>query len=161
MACPYPPIKGLAMPIYAYRCESCGHAQDVLQRLSDPLLTVCPACGAPTYRKQLTAAGFQLKGSGWYATDFRGGATSAKPEGESEGKAESGDTAKEGAGAADKKPGDAVGKPAAGADAKPAATPQSAGATPPPPASAPAGGAAASPPSSAAARPAGGPTPSA
>ena len=68
------------MPIYAYRCESCGHAQDVLQKLSDPLLTVCPACGQPTYRKQLTAAGFQLKGSGWYVTDFRGGNTGAKAE---------------------------------------------------------------------------------
>jgi putative FmdB family regulatory protein len=63
------------MPIYAYRCESCGHAKDVLQKLSDPLLTVCPACGADAFRKQLTAAGFQLKGSGWYVTDFRGGAT--------------------------------------------------------------------------------------
>lgn len=61
------------MPIYAYRCESCGHAADVLQKMSDPVLTVCPACGADTYRKQLTAAGFQLKGSGWYVTDFRGG----------------------------------------------------------------------------------------
>lgn len=61
------------MPIYAYRCESCGHAQDVLQKMSDPVLTVCPACGAPRYVKQLTAAGFQLKGSGWYVTDFRGG----------------------------------------------------------------------------------------
>jgi putative FmdB family regulatory protein len=61
------------MPIYAYRCAACGHAQDVLQKLSDPVLTVCPACGASAYAKQLTAAGFQLKGSGWYATDFRDG----------------------------------------------------------------------------------------
>jgi putative FmdB family regulatory protein len=61
------------MPIYAYRCQSCGHAKDVLQKVSDPLLTVCPACGAETFRKQLTAAGFQLKGSGWYVTDFKGG----------------------------------------------------------------------------------------
>lgn len=61
------------MPIYAYRCESCGATKDVLQKLSDPVLTVCPACGAETFRKQLTAAGFQLKGSGWYATDFKGG----------------------------------------------------------------------------------------
>jgi putative FmdB family regulatory protein len=59
------------MPIYAYRCSNCGHAQDVLQRMSDPVLTVCPACGQPTYVKQVTAAGFQLKGSGWYVTDFR------------------------------------------------------------------------------------------
>ena len=61
------------MPIYAYRCGTCGHAQDVLQKISDPLLTVCPACGASTYEKQVTAAGFQLKGSGWYVTDFRDG----------------------------------------------------------------------------------------
>lgn len=63
------------MPIYAYKCESCGHGQDVLQKISDPVLTDCPRCGASTYRKQLTAAGFQLKGSGWYVTDFRGGSS--------------------------------------------------------------------------------------
>jgi putative FmdB family regulatory protein len=68
------------MPIYAYRCEACGHAKDVLQKVSDPLLTVCPACGEPAFRKQLTAAGFQLKGSGWYVTDFKGGNNAAKPE---------------------------------------------------------------------------------
>lgn len=62
------------MPIYAYRCESCGAQKDHLQKMSDAPLTDCPSCGAPTYRKQLTAAGFQLKGSGWYATDFKGGA---------------------------------------------------------------------------------------
>ena len=67
------------MPIYAYRCESCGHAKDVLQKLSDLILSVCPACGADTFRKQVTAAGFQLKGSGWYVTDFKGGATSVPP----------------------------------------------------------------------------------
>jgi putative FmdB family regulatory protein len=61
------------MPIYAYRCASCGHAKDVLQKLSDPVLTTCPACGQAAFAKQLTAAGFQLKGSGWYVTDFRGG----------------------------------------------------------------------------------------
>lgn len=65
------------MPIYAYKCESCGAAKDVLQKISDPALTDCPACGQPTLRKQLTAAGFQLKGSGWYVTDFRGGASGA------------------------------------------------------------------------------------
>jgi putative FmdB family regulatory protein len=65
------------MPIYAYKCASCGHAKDVLQKISDPQLTVCPACGAATFQKQVTAAGFQLKGSGWYATDFKGGSTSA------------------------------------------------------------------------------------
>lgn len=63
------------MPIYAYKCESCGHAKDVLQKISDPVLTQCPACGADAFRKQVTAAGFQLKGSGWYVTDFRGGNT--------------------------------------------------------------------------------------
>ena len=61
------------MPIYAYRCSNCGHAKDVLQKISDPVLTVCPECGQTTYVKQVTAAGFQLKGSGWYVTDFRGG----------------------------------------------------------------------------------------
>ncbi|AVT13552.1 MULTISPECIES: FmdB family zinc ribbon protein [Paracidovorax] len=61
------------MPIYAYKCGSCGHAKDVLQKISDAPLTVCPACGAETFTKQVTAAGFQLKGSGWYVTDFRGG----------------------------------------------------------------------------------------
>ncbi|SHN36020.1 putative regulatory protein, FmdB family [Duganella sacchari] len=61
------------MPIYAYRCEACGFAKDVLQKISDPQLTVCPSCGKESFKKQLTAAGFQLKGSGWYVTDFRGG----------------------------------------------------------------------------------------
>jgi putative FmdB family regulatory protein len=61
------------MPIYAYRCEACGHAKDVLQKMSDPVLTTCPSCGAESFKKQITAAGFQLKGSGWYATDFKGG----------------------------------------------------------------------------------------
>ena len=60
------------MPIYAYKCASCGHAKDVLQKISDPALTDCPECGKATFSKQLTAAGFQLKGSGWYATDFKG-----------------------------------------------------------------------------------------
>jgi len=65
------------MPIYAYRCDACGHAKDVLQKMSDAPLTDCPACGAPAFKKQLTAAGFQLKGSGWYVTDFRGGSGGA------------------------------------------------------------------------------------
>jgi putative FmdB family regulatory protein len=65
------------MPIYAYMCESCGHRQDVLQKVSDPVLSKCPACAASSFVKQVTAAGFQLKGSGWYATDFRGGAPAA------------------------------------------------------------------------------------
>jgi putative FmdB family regulatory protein len=61
------------MPIYAYRCASCGHSRDVLQKMSDPVLTTCPVCGVDQFQKQVTAAGFQLKGSGWYATDFKGG----------------------------------------------------------------------------------------
>jgi len=65
------------MPIYAYLCEACGHAKDVLQKMSDPVLTTCPSCGAESFKKQVTAAGFQLKGSGWYVTDFRGGSGGA------------------------------------------------------------------------------------
>ncbi|MEY3510944.1 MAG: hypothetical protein RJA56_1600 [Pseudomonadota bacterium] len=65
------------MPIYAYQCGSCGHAKDVLQKMSDAPLTNCPACGADTFNKRLTAPGFQLKGSGWYVTDFKGGASAA------------------------------------------------------------------------------------
>ena len=60
------------MPIYEYRCETCGHQDDHLQKVSEPQLSVCPACNKPTYKKMLSAAGFQLKGSGWYATDFKG-----------------------------------------------------------------------------------------
>jgi putative FmdB family regulatory protein len=88
------------MPIYAYRCEACDFAKDVLQKISDAQLTDCPSCGKPTFKKQVTAAGFQLKGTGWYATDFRGGANatsatgaaSAKDAGES-GKSAAADTA--------------------------------------------------------------------
>lgn len=112
------------MPIYAYKCSSCGHAEDVLQKMSDDPLTVCPGCGAAAYQKQVTAAGFQLKGSGWYATDFRDNGkkpAAAKPEGEP------------------------AAKPAAdaGAESKPqaapaAATPAAATPAAPPPAPAPA-----------------------
>jgi putative FmdB family regulatory protein len=73
------------MPIYAYKCSSCGHTQDVLQKVSDALLTDCPECQAATFSKQLTAAGFQLRGSGWYQTDFKNG--SAKPKDTAEAKA--------------------------------------------------------------------------
>jgi putative FmdB family regulatory protein len=65
------------MPIYAYRCDECGFAKDVLQKVSDPVLTVCPSCGKSSFKKQVTAAGFQLKGTGWYVTDFRGGSAPA------------------------------------------------------------------------------------
>lgn len=73
------------MPIYAYRCAACGYQKDALQKLSDPPLTQCPECGQETFSKQVTAAGFQLKGSGWYVTDFRGGnnpAAATKPAGD-------------------------------------------------------------------------------
>ena len=65
------------MPIYEYRCNACGHQEEHLQKVSEAPLSVCPACGKPEYRKLLSAAGFQLKGTGWYATDFKGG--SKKP----------------------------------------------------------------------------------
>jgi putative FmdB family regulatory protein len=65
------------MPIYAYRCEECGFTKDVLQKISDAPLTECPSCAKSTFKKQLTAAGFQLKGTGWYATDFRNSGASA------------------------------------------------------------------------------------
>ena len=65
------------MPIYEYRCSSCGFQKEYLQKLSDPVLTDCPECGKQTFSKMLSAAGFQLKGSGWYATDFRN--SGAKP----------------------------------------------------------------------------------
>ena len=80
------------MPIYAYKCGSCGQAKDVLQKISDAPLTVCPACGAEAFSKQVTAAGFQLKGSGWYVTDFRGGSggsSAPAAEAKSESKTES------------------------------------------------------------------------
>ena len=104
------------MPIYAYRCTNCGHAQDVLQKMSDPVLTVCPACGQPTYAKQVTAAGFQLKGSGWYVTDFRGDGKGGK-----KADAASGDDAKPAT--ADAKGDAAAPAPAAAGDAKAAPSP--------------------------------------
>ena len=71
------------MPIYAYACSDCGLQKDVMQKMSDAPLTTCPECGKETFTKQLTAAGFQLKGSGYYATDFKNGSkpkTESKPE---------------------------------------------------------------------------------
>jgi putative FmdB family regulatory protein len=99
------------MPIYAYRCDACGHAKDVLQKMSDPLLTVCPACGAAAFSKQVTAAGFQLKGSGWYVTDFRdgGGGKAAEPAAAAKSDASAPATAK----------GDGTATPAAAATAAP------------------------------------------
>ena len=120
------------MPIYAYRCNACGHAQDVLQKISDDVLTVCPACGAAGFVKQVTAAGFQLKGSGWYVTDFRGGNTAGKEavkDGAAEGAKDAGkpgaaEATKDAAPAADKSPAAAPAKAAEAA--KPAAAPAAA-----------------------------------
>ena len=113
------------MPIYAYRCAACGHAKDVLQKMSDSRLTVCPACGAPEFVKQLTAAGFQLKGSGWYVTDFRGDAK-AKEGKPAEGAADDakGGTPKAG----ESSPGDTVKADAGGAEASKGAGPAGAAA---------------------------------
>ena len=80
------------MPIYAYRCARCGHELDALQKLSEPVLVDCPACGEPALAKKLTAPGFQLKGSGWYQTDFRQGSKPAtadkKPDAKADAKSE-------------------------------------------------------------------------
>lgn len=73
------------MPIYAYKCSACGHAKDVLQKISDAPLSVCPECGQSTFSKQVTAAGFQLKGSGWYVTDFRNNGSGNSSNGSSSG----------------------------------------------------------------------------
>ena len=101
------------MPIYAYRCETCGHAKDVIQKFSDTPLSVCPSCGAETFRKQLSAPSFQLKGSGWYVTDFRDGGKKADKSSDK---------------SADKAADASAAAATSGADAKPAA--DGAGATP-------------------------------
>jgi|SRR4051812_36784422 putative FmdB family regulatory protein len=112
------------MPIYAYRCATCGHAKDVLQKMSDPLLTVCPSCGASTFVKQVTAAGFQLKGSGWYVTDFRGGDTSSKPkEGDAKGDTKTDAPKPDAAAAPVATPAKTESAPAAAPAASPAAAP--------------------------------------
>ena len=125
------------MPIYAYRCTTCGHAQDMLRKISDPPLSVCPACGAATFVKQVTAAGFQLKGSGWYVTDFRGDKKSAKA-GEGDAAPASEGKAAEGGAAAtngkDTTKGDAAkSEPAAAPAPAPAAAPAAAPAPTTPP----------------------------
>ena len=75
------------MPIYEYLCDACGHGLEIMQKLSDPLLTDCPVCNKPQLKKRISAAGFQLKGSGWYATDFKNGGkkSEAKSESKSDG----------------------------------------------------------------------------
>ena len=119
------------MPIYAYKCATCGHADDVMQKMSDAALTKCPKCGAETYAKQLTAPGFALKGSGWYVTDFRDGKKpeSAKP-------------------AADGAKTDGAKTDASKTDAKPAATESATSTTAAPAAAAPAPAASAPKPAS-------------
>ena len=72
------------MPIYEYRCSDCGFQKEFIQKMSDAPHTVCPECGKETFSKMLSAAGFQLKGGGWYATDFKGNGSSPKPKKEAE-----------------------------------------------------------------------------
>lgn len=119
-----------AMPIYAYRCDTCGYQKEVLRKLSDPLLSVCPSCQAETFRKQLTAAGFQLKGSGWYVTDFRGDKASRKGDGVEKA---NGDEKGDGKGDANGKPAEAAPAASDGAGkAAPAPAGKSAEAAPSP-----------------------------
>jgi putative FmdB family regulatory protein len=83
------------MPIYEYRCSACGHELEALQKITESPLTSCPSCRAEALTKLVSAAGFQLKGSGWYATDFRNGSKPAKPEAKADGKTDAKpDTAK-------------------------------------------------------------------
>jgi putative FmdB family regulatory protein len=72
------------MPIYEYQCSACGHTLDALQKFSEPLLTVCPACSQPTLGKLVSAPSFQLKGTGWYATDFKTQPAASKPANETQ-----------------------------------------------------------------------------
>ena len=122
------------MPIYAYRCESCGFGKDVLQKMSDPQLTQCPECGKDTFRKQVTAAGFQLKGSGWYVTDFRGGnggaSAPAKPDANDGPNANSGENAAAGNEGAAKSDTDSANGTAASGSTGAAATPAAPAAAP-------------------------------
>jgi putative FmdB family regulatory protein len=82
------------MPIYEYRCSSCGFQKEYLQKVNDPVMSVCPECGRETFSKMLSAAGFKLKGSGWYATDFKN--SGAKPAAKTEAKTEAKTDAKTG-----------------------------------------------------------------
>ena len=114
------------MPIYAYRCEACGHAKDVLQKMSDPVLTTCPSCGAESFKKQVTAAGFQLKGSGWYVTDFRSGSGAKAPAAAGD----AGNTGEaKGAGAGEAAGSGTAASPASGSPAPPPSAGPSAGST--------------------------------
>ncbi|HEX7156246.1 MAG TPA: zinc ribbon domain-containing protein [Burkholderiaceae bacterium] len=110
------------MPIYAYKCSSCQHEQDVLRKVSDPPLSICPACGAPTFAKQLTAAGFHLKGSGWYATDFKNGSPRKSADGKKADGASANEAASEGAQESAKKGAQEGAKKAAGGSATESST---------------------------------------
>lgn len=103
------------MPIYAYRCTACGQEEDVLQKISEDPLTTCPVCNQPTYSKQVTAAGFQLKGSGWYVTDFRDRKSGAKPGQATETAGDAGSGAAQTESAPESKPAGAAGTAAASA----------------------------------------------
>jgi putative FmdB family regulatory protein len=107
------------MPIYAYRCQDCGHELEVLQKISDAPLTDCPACQRPGLAKQVTAAGFHLKGSGWYATDFKGNGTKPK-EAKAEGKSVDAEAKPEGAKPAESTPATAKATDSSKAVASPA-----------------------------------------
>jgi putative FmdB family regulatory protein len=89
-------LYGGAVPIYEYRCTSCGFQKEYLQKMTDPVMSVCPECKKQTFSKMLTAAGFHLKGSGWYATDFKssGARPAAKADAKDTGKPDAKDTAK-------------------------------------------------------------------
>jgi putative FmdB family regulatory protein len=82
------------MPIYEYRCSSCGFQKEYLQKVSDPLLTRCPECNRDTFSKMLSAAGFQLKGSGWYATDFKNSGSKSAEKSKTDSKSESKESGK-------------------------------------------------------------------
>jgi putative FmdB family regulatory protein len=86
------------MPIYEYRCPDCGFEDEYLQKVSEPPITLCPSCGKPNFRKLVSAVGFQLKGSGWYATDFKNSGAKPAKQGpaQAEAKAEAKDEAKSG-----------------------------------------------------------------
>ena len=118
------------MPIYAYKCESCGHSKDVLRKMSDAPLVDCPACGAPAFKKQLTAAGFQLKGSGWYVTDFRDGKGGSDKAKDSEKSKESGGSEKSDTPASSGS--DAAATPAKAETAAPATVPAKVSSSPAP-----------------------------
>ena len=122
------------MPIYEYRCSSCGADHEALQKLSDPLLVTCPSCHKDALVKQVSAAGFHLKGSGWYVTDFRNG---GKPAAKTDAKTDAKPAAADGAKADGTAKADGAAKPAeAGSESKSA---KSEAATPAPATSKPAG----------------------